>query len=43
MFDCETHRIPFLRFYGAMSEDIVLQSGVNRMLYSKKFSFREAF
>jgi len=43
MFDCETHRIPFLRFYGAMNEDIVLQSGVNKMLYSKKFSFREAF
>jgi hypothetical protein len=43
LFDCETHRIPFVRFYGAIDEDIVLQSGVNRMLYSKKFSFREAF
>jgi len=43
VFDCESHRIPFLRFYGALDQDIVLQSGVNRMLYSKKFSFREAF
>jgi hypothetical protein len=43
LFDCETHRIPFLRLYGSIDEDIVLQSGVNRMLYSKKFSFREEF
>jgi len=43
LFDCESHRIPFLRFYGATDEDLVFQSGVNRMLYSKRFSFREAF
>jgi len=42
-FDCETHRIPFVRLYASIDEDIVLQSGVNRMLYSKKFSFREEF
>ena len=43
LFDCETHRIPFVRLYASIDEDIVLQSGVNRMLYSKKFSFREEF
>jgi hypothetical protein len=42
-FDCEQHRIPFVRMYGSTDEDIILQSGVNRMLYSKKFTFREDF
>lgn len=43
LFDCEQHRIPFVRLNASIDEDLVLQSGVNRMLYSKKFSFREEF
>lgn len=42
-FDKEQLRIPFVRMYASMPEDIVLQSGVNRLLYSKKFTFREEF
>jgi len=42
-FDLETHRLPITRFYGYTDSDMTFQSSVNYMLYSKRFSFREAF
>lgn len=42
-FDKEFHRFPWLRFYGVVDEEFVLQSSVNRFLYGKRFEFEEAF
>ena len=39
----EQNRLPWVRFYGTTDRDWMLQSSVNRFLYSKKLKFREAF
>ncbi len=41
--DREVARFPWKRFYGTTDANYVFQSSVNKMLYSKRFSFREAF
>ena len=44
IFDNETSRIPWERLYGKPSDkELLFQSSVNRFLYSRKFSFSEAY
>jgi len=43
LFDKEFHRMPWLRFYGVVDEDFVLQSSVNYFLYSKRLEIEEAY
>ena len=43
LFDIESHRFPWSRFYGDIDDSITFQSSVNYFLYSKKFSFTERF
>jgi hypothetical protein len=45
LFDTEANRLPFPRLYArdAKANEYVLQGGINRYLFSRKFEFEECF